>query len=330
MPIFTVGPSPHWRSASSITKMNYAFILALFPAAFVGAIASGMEAGGMPALAMRGGLIGTIVEVFIEEMALDPWILGMMGSMGILALGTGTGLLSEYVIQMVFRQPYHATNGHGAFMGLIMAMLMPASVPWWVLVFGVVLAILVGKQIFGGIGGYPLHPAMVGWLILLLSWQHYIYPVGYESLAAAYIKSEYYQAFIPVPIYATIFGGITLVALGHVRWQIPAGVIIGVAAGTILFQLIAPEKVEQGFIFQLFSGHVMLAAFFIATDATSSPANKIAIWIYALGIGLLIMLIRTYGQWPDAIPFAILLMNVMNPLLDRIRPRVKQVVVQNG
>jgi len=81
---------------------------------------------------------------------------------------------------------------------------------------------------------------------------------------------------------------------------------------------------------QLLTGHVALAAFFLATDSTSSPANKLAKLIYGFGTGFLIVLIRAYGIWPDAVPFAILLMNVMSPLLDRIRRGVKKVVIQNG
>ncbi len=116
---------------------------------------------------------------------------------------------------------------------------------------------------------------------------------------------------------------IVLCLLGHIRWQIPLGVLLGVAVFTGVFQ----GALQEGLLEQLSSGHVVLAAFFIASDSTCSPANRLAGFLYGLLVGALIMLIRAYGVWPDAVPFAILLANLLNPHLDRIRPRVRRVVV---
>ncbi len=323
-PLLTVGPPPHWRSRSSITKTNFAFVLLLGPAAIAGAIAYGFG----PDAAARygpGSAMLSLTARLMQELGVPPPVLSFFGALGVLALGVGTGMLFEYAVQILFRQPYHVTNGHGALMGLVMAVLMPPTVPWWVLVIGVAITIVVGKQIFGGIGGYPMHPAIVGWLIILLSWQHHIYPVGMESIAAQHW----------VAIFFTFLGGVALIALGHARWQIPVGVIAGVAASAAIFHLAVPDLAQdmtwwQGAWQEIITGHVILAAFFIATDSTSSPANKAAVWIYAVAAGALIMLIRVYGVWPDAVPFAILLVNILNPLLDRVRPRVREVSVQNA
>ena len=285
--IFTIGPAPHWRTKSSIAKTNYAFILALMPAAIASAF-------------------------------LQPDFSGTARVIGLLALGAGTGLLAEYIIQLIMRQPYHASNGHGALMGLIFVMIMPVSAPWWLVVLAVTLSILVGKQIYGGIGGYPFHPAMVGYLIVLLSYSNLIYPIGMKTIAAAQ----------PIIIYLTIIGGVALLLLGHIKWRIPVAVIIGVLISGGIFKLVYPDM-DCPFT-QLMSGHVMLAAFFLATDSTSSPANRIPMWIFGIGIGVMTMLIRAYGVWPDAIPFAVMLMNILNPLIDRIRPRPKELVIQNG
>ncbi len=322
--LFTVGPGPHWRSKTSVTQMNYAFILALLPAAAIGVIAHGFMTDEMHVLGRATGLewlLGSIVR----EFGISPGLLASIGAGGVLAMGMGVGVAAEYLIQVLFRQPYHAMNGHGALMGLLVAMFMPVSVPWWTLVIGVFLAILIGKQLYGGIGSYPFHPAMVGWLILLLSWPHHIYPVGMKSIASAHFAV----------ILTTAAGGIALCALGHIRWQIPAAVIGGVILGSLIFGSVAPEKLGGGSLAeimaaQFISGHVIIAAFFLATDSTSSPTNNLPAWLFGICMGLLIMLIRTYGQWPDAIPFAVLLSNVLNPLLDRIRPKVTEVVIQNG
>ena len=285
--IFTVGPAPHWRTKSSITKTNYAFLLALMPAAIVSAFS-------------------------------QPGFSEIARVIGLLALGAGTGLLTEYIIQLLMRQPYHATNGHGALMGLIFVMILPLTVPWWLVVLGVILSILVGKQIYGGIGGYPFHPAMVGYLIVLLSYSNLVYPIDMKTIAAAQ----------PVIIYLTIVGGVVLLFLRHIKWQIPVAVIIGVLISSAIFKFVYPDMDCP--LTQLMSGHVMLAAFFLATDSTSSPANRIPMWIFGIGVGVMIMLIRVYGVWPDAIPFAVMLMNILNPLIDRIRPRPKEMVIQNG
>ncbi len=315
--LFTVGPPPHRRSLSSISLINYAYIAALFPAAAIGAILYGMGPEGAQYLPVGTGLFSRFVEIMLREMGVDPWVLTMVGAFGVLLLAMGAGILVEYITQIIFRQPYHALNGHGALMGLIMAMMVPAGIPWWVLLMGVMIAIILGKQLYGGIGAYPFHPALVGLLVLLVAYPHHVALVGSNSMGSVHLAV----------IILTMLGGLGLVALGLVKWQVPLGVILGVAVFGGIFKFVYPEidcPLEQ-----LFTGHVMLAAFFISTDNTSSPANSIPAIIFGLGVGAMIMLIRVYGIWADAIPFAVILMNIMNPLLDRIRPKVKQ-VVQNG
>ena len=311
VPTFTVGSAPHWRSRSSITQMNLMFIAALLPTALVGAVvhAFGENAS---ALAAAPGVLGPAVEGFVEALGAGPGIVWIIGIAGILAFGMGFGILVEYFCQILMRQPYHATNGHGALMGLLIAMLMPPSVPLWVLFAGVVVAIFLGKQVFGGIGGYPMHPAIVGWLVLLLSWPNHLYPVGTDSIAASHWSS----------VAATAAGGIFLLLFGQIRWQIPVGVLAGVIGFSFLFQ----ADLQGGLVDQLITGHVLLAAFFLATDATSSPANRTAMLLFGFGTGFLIVLIRAYGIWPDSGPFAVLLMNIMSPLLDRIKPKIKGMV----
>jgi len=341
--MFTVGPPPHWRAKNSVHQMNYAFILALAPAALIGAIAYSFGDDAITHVGWGGGLWTDFLRLMVDEFGVPAGVLNLAGPLGLLALGAGLGLTAEYAIQVAFRQPYHATNGHGALMGLIVAMLLPPTVPWWVLVVGVVVAILIGKQIYGGIGSYPFHPALVGWLIVLLSWQNHVYPVGMESIAAMHW----------VAIYVTAMGGLALVALGHINYRTPIAVILGVVIGSVAFYLITPENAlwaQRNFqlslssgtpllsfklgagspITQLITGHVMLAAFFLSTDTTSSPANSIPQWLFGIGVGVTIMLIRTYGVWPDAVPFAVMLMNVLSPLLDKIRPRPVKVVMQDA
>ncbi len=312
LPKFTVGFAPHWRTRSSITKMNFAFILALLPVVLASAA---VQFYGTQAVRLDAsfGPINTSLKAVLLGMGLDSGFLWFSGVLGTVMFGAGLGLLAEYLCQVFMRQPYHATNGHGALMGLLVALMMPVTVPLWVLFVAITSAIFVGKQIFGGIGDYPMHPAMIGWLIVLLSWPQYVNPIGTVSIAAAH----------PAVIIATIIGGIALWITGYIRIEIPAGILIGVA----VFSLILQSNLGGGITDQLMTGHVMLAAFFLATDSTCSPANRKAGWVFGIGTGAMIMLIRAFGTWPDAIPFAIILMNVTYPIIDRLKPRVKKGVI---
>ena len=303
----TVGAAPHWRTSTSITRMNLAFLLALLPTALLGAA---VHAFGSSDVEVTGafGPLHPLLKTGVTELGVGSGVLWFFGMLGTVLLAMGAGLLVEYLCQVAMRQPYHATNGHGSLMGLVLVLLCPPGIPMWMLLLGVVLTIFVGKQIFGGIGGYPMHPAMVGILILTLSWPHQLYPVGAVSIGAPN----------PAVVVVTALGGIALALSGYVRWQVPLGTLLGVALGTLLFR----GSLDGGFLAQLASGHIVLMAFFIGTDTTSSPANRLAAFLFGAALGLLVMLIRAYGVWADAVPFAVVLANVLNPLLDRIRPRV--------
>jgi electron transport complex protein RnfD len=129
----------------------------------------------------------------------------------------------------------------------------------------------------------------------------------------------------------TALGGIALIAMGHARWEAPFGVILGAALAWFFFHWLRPDDPKLGGLLEVFSTtHLMLAAFFIATDSASSPANSVPRLLFGLGIGLMYMLIRVFGTWMDPMPFAIVLMNILNPLLDKLRPKPLMVVIQNG
>lgn len=312
IPKFSVSFSPHIRSSGSITKTSFAFILALLPALLVSA---SLQFVGSNAAKMNAALgpIDSTLKTVVIELGLESGFLWFSGILSMAIFGLGLGFFTEYLCQVYMKQPRHAINGHGALIGLLIVMLMPPSIPWWVLMIAIIVAIFAGKQIYGGIGGYPMHPAMVGWLIVLLSWQYYVYPIGMKSIASTHASV----------IILTAIGGIALWLRGYIRIQIPFAVI----ASVLIFSYLFKDKLDGNLADQILTGHVVLTAFFLATDTTTSPANKLAQWIYGIGMGFLIVLIRAFGIWPDAIPFAVLLMNVMNPLIDRLKPRVEKVAI---
>jgi len=312
IPKFSVSFAPHIRSSGSITKTNLAFIFALLPAILVSASLQFIGSNAAKMNAALGPIDGNLKTVVVE-LGLDSGFLWFSGVLSMAVFGLGLGFFTEYLCQVFMKQPRYATNGHGALIGLLIVMLMPPSIPWWVLMIAIIVAIFAGKQIFGGLGGYPMHPALVGWLIVLLSWQYHVYPIGMKSIASTHASV----------IILTAIGGIALWLGGYIRIQIPFAVL----ASVLIFSYLFKDKLGGNLADQILTGHVVLVAFFMATDTTTSPANKLAQWIYGIGMGFLIVLIRAFGVWPDAIPFAVLLMNVMNPLIDRLKPRVEKVAI---
>lgn len=304
--LFSVGAAPHIRPRGSLSRMHHATVLALLPVIVVGAIghAFGTRATALDPADAGIGALDADVSSLTAAMGVDSGPLWLLGILGMVALASGFAVLVEYVTQLAMRTPYRALDGHAALMGVLLALLLPPTVPVWVLLVGVAITVFLGKQVFGGIGSYPMHPAVVGWLVLVLSWPNHVYPVGIASVAGGTTAA----------VVLTAVGGLFLWARGVIRPQISLGVLAGVAVFALLFG----GRLDGGFSDQFLKGHVFLAAFFLATDPTSSPANQRAMWLYGFGTGFLIVLIRAFGVWADAVPFAVILMNTVTPLLDRL------------
>jgi len=270
-PIFTVGPAPHIRVGTSTVKNHYYSAIALIPIVVAAIIGHGFNA------------------------------------FGILFLSVTTAVVTEGISQKVMKQPMYALDGHSILMGLIFGLLMPAAVPWWVVIIGVSMGTFVAKQVFGGLGCYPFNPALIGYLMVLVSWPLKVAPIANDSLAQT------------CP-YAIALGGLIIFAIGSVNRTLPISFIVGLLVSAGIFNYVYPETVP-GAIDQLMTGTTILAAFFIVTDPTSSPANKLPKILFGLTAGVMLVVIRVYGSWMEAVPFAILLANMISPLLDRIHSK---------
>lgn len=273
------GPAPHLRSSLSRRSINIALLLGLAP---------------------------TIVASTI--------VFGWSG-LGRLCLAAGTAVLAELITQHLMRQPVRIGDLSALLQGLLIALLLPPTAPAWLIVVGAVAMIVIGKQLFGGVGSYPFNPVLIGWAVLLLSWGNRIHPMEDGLLCSAWTP-------------ATLIGGAVLLLLGHVNWEAPLGLLFGVIVGTLAFRYFYPDI--QPVQMQLITGSVYLGAFFLATDTTTSPANPWPRLLYGLGAGVLIIVLRKYGIWPEPVPFALLLMNSLTPLLDRIRPRAHRRIVSHA
>ena len=173
--------------------------------------------------------------------------------LSVLLLAVVTGVLVEALTQYIFKQPIYALDGHAILMGILFTLLMPPNVPLFMVILGMALAVVVAKQIFGGLGCYAFHPVLIGYLMLLLSWPRMLAPIGGETIGTGH----------PWSVYAVAAGGLFLLLFRWINWAIPLAFFVGVMVSGGIFHQIYPETVGPCFE-QLLTGHVML-------DCSSCP-----------------------------------------------------------
>ena len=314
-----VAHAPYWHDGSKISTKNYHIMLAALPAVLMG-----ISQYGAPAVA-------------------------------VIAFSIACAMIWELVWNLILGKPATIGDGSAAVTGLLLGMLMPATAPWWVIVLGTLLAIIVGKQIFGGIGFNPLNPPLLALAMLVISFKgvfdfdealrHYdlgfimTYPLadlkyfGTEAISkfslGDFIMGRQSGAIGSTFGLGLIVGGLYLILRGYVRWEISLSFLAGVFITALLFNL-SDSNQYAGPMFHLFTGYTLIAAFFLVPEDSSSPANFIPMLLFGALAGLMTVLIRNVGAYVDGIPFAILLMNLANPLLDKIRPKAIGKVVENA
>lgn len=286
--------------------------------------------------------------MFAALFAVVPGIMTYgLPALGVVCLSVSTAVFWEYLINRASRSKITIGDGNSAVIGLIFAMMMPATAPWWMVVTGTLVAVVMGKMIFGGTGGNPFNPAVVGVAVLLVSWPHLLdftsaltdYDMAYDMVeplwAVKYFGVGMADNYAPMALFTgqqagaigsvtalgLVIGGVFLILKGINRWEISLSFLAGVFITAWLFNLSDPAS-YAGPVFHLLTGYTMLGAFFLATEDSSSPVNPIPMIIYGLGGGILTVLIRNLGMYVDGVLFAVLLMNLAAPILDKIRPNV--------
>jgi electron transport complex protein RnfD len=271
---------------------------------------------------------------------------------GVLCLSVATAMFWELAINRVSKQPVTIGDGNAALIGLLIAMLFPATMPWWAVITGTFIAVVIGKQIFGGIGSNAFNPVALAVAIMMISWQDLfnfdgmllnydfdfaaVYPLaaakhfGSGSLETLGLNDLLMGRQIG-GIGATfglglIIGGIYLMLRGFIRWEISLTFLAGVYITALLFNLIDPERFVSPGI-HILSGYTLIGAFFLATEDSSSPVNTVPMLIYGIVGGIMTVLIRNIGAYIDGVILAILVINLVNPLLDKIRPQALGKVV---
>ena len=306
----TVSHAPFWHNGSSLSARSYHIMLAALPAVLFGLFTYGFHA------------------------------------VGVVSLAISSAMLWELAINKVTKRFVSVGDGNAALIGLIFAMLLPATSPWWLVITGTFVALVIGKHIYGGIGGNPFNPVLIGLAILMVSWKDFFdfdqallnYDFGfamvYPLAALKHLGPNGIEAFSTADLLlgqqtggigatfslGLIAGGIYLIVRGFIRWEISVSFLVGVFVTALLFNIKNPS-VYANPLFHLLTGYTLIGAFFLATEDSSSPVNFIPMLIYGAGGGIMTVLIRNIGAHIDGVVFAILLMNLTNPLLDKIRPK---------
>ena len=294
----TVASSPHIRGNFRTNRIMLDVILALLPALAVGVWMQGVRA-----------LIVTLLSVFCAVAA-------------------------EYLYSVVTKTRNTILDRSAVVTGMLMAMTLPASVPYWLVAVGSVFAIVFVKALCGGLGQNIFNPALAARALMML-----IFPVGLTRYAGvdgvtaatplhhmvmpALPEESLFDMFFgncPGSIgetcaFALLLGGAYLVYRKVISVRIPAAYLCTVAVLTLVFH--KTDAPVQWMLYSLFSGGVMLGAIFMATDYATSPATPVGQVIYGIGCGVLTVLFRYYGLFPEGVTYAILIMNAFVWFIDR-------------
>ena len=252
----------------------------------------------------------------------------------LIALSVITCVLSEYVFQRVTHQRVTVGDWSAVVTGLLLAYNLPANAPWWIPVLGGVIAIVLVKQMFGGIGSNFMNPALTARAILFVSFSGIManYPKTLQMVDAVSGATPLAQlaesGTAAVNLWdlmigncggvlgetcklAIIAGGIYLIVRRIIDWRIPVAFIL-----TAFVCYVLRSGLTMAF-YELMAGGLMLGAFFMATDYATSPVSNLGRIIMGIGCGLLLFVIREFASYPEGCSFAILFMNVCTPLIDK-------------
>ena len=291
-------------------------------------------------------IMGDVVLALLPALLVSVYVLGWR-VLFVTAVSVVACVAFEYLIAR-FLLKRRATIGDlsAVVTGLLLAFNLPTGIPWWIVVIGALVAIGIGKMTFGGLGCNPFNPALTGRIFLLIA-----YPVQMtdwttgvpDALTGSTILADVKAGLTSVSevdfvamlgghmngsmgeigSFALILGGIYLLCRRVISWHIPVAVLGTMAifsfclaigdGGAALWQL--P-------LFHLLAGGALLGAIYMATDYSTSPMTHCGMLIYGVGIGLLTMIIRVWGAYPEGMSFAILIMNAVVPLINKyIKPK---------
>lgn len=313
--LLTVSPSPHIHTELTVPQIMRGVIIAMIPALLFSVYNFGF-----------GAVYVTLLAILFC-------------------------VATEYVIvRFLLKRPHSIADGSAIITGMLLAFNVPTNLPWHIILIGSVVAVGVGKMSFGGLGNNPFNPALVGRVFLLLSFPVQMTswpqagatwsidgvtgatPLGVlkDGLRAGNSVDELMQQ---MPSYSDFFFGFQGGSLGEmsafalllgliymlyrkiITWHIPVSMLATVFLMTGIFWLIDPTSFANP-IFHILTGGVMLGAVFMATDYVTSPFTHRGMLVFGVGIGIITVVIRLFGSYPEGVSFAILIMNAFVPLIN--------------
>ncbi len=296
-------------------------------------------------------LMGDVLIALLPAFVVSVWVFGL-NALWVTALAVASCVVFEYLIQkFLLKGACSIGNLSAVVTGVLLAFNLPSTIPLWLVVLGSFVAIAIGKMTFGGLGKNPFNPALVGRVFLLIAYpvQMTTFPlVGVDATSGAtplaFVKEALKSGssvsdILPSISHQNLAYGLTSGSLGEVAaialligfvyllvrkvitWHIPVAVLGTMALFTAILWGIDPESYMSP-LFHLLAGGAMLGAIFMATDYVTSPMTTKGMLIYGFGIGVITVLIRVWGAYPEGMSFAILIMNAVVPLINKyVKPR---------
>jgi electron transport complex protein RnfD len=331
MNLITVSGSPHIHGDQTVKKIMWGVVIALLPA-----------------------------------MLVSIWYFGI-GAITTIAIAVVTCVVSEYLMKrFLLNEDPSVSDGSSVITGMLLAFNVPSSLPWWQTVLGSIFAIGVAKIAFGGLGKNLFNPALVGRIFLLVSFPVNMtsWPIPLsnrwvfvdaltgptvlgrlkeglangETLSSLKAQLPAYQDMFmgqiggslgEVSAIAILLGGLYMLYRRIITWHIPVSYLLTVAVFTGILYLIDPTHYIDP-VFHLLAGGLMLGSFFMATDMVTSPMTYKGMLVFGFGCGILTVLIRNWGAYPEGVSFAILIMNAVVPLINKGFKPIRFGEVANG
>ncbi len=313
-----VSMSPHDYGSDSVRKIMFWVVAAMLPAFAVSVVFFGLDA-------IRVNAIAIAACVFFE------WLIQKFLIKGKNTISDGSAIVT----------------------GMLLAFNVPSNLPWWIIVIGSLVAIGIGKMSFGGLGNNPFNPALVGRVFMLISFpvQMTSWPTvqvlnfaatdaqtgatplaivkeglkngqpfseimsGMPNIYTDALMGQVGGSLGEISALALLVGGLIMLIRKIITWHIPVAVLGSIALFTGVLHLVDPNAFADP-AFHLLTGGVMLGAVFMATDMVTSPMTPKGMIIFGVGIGVITVLIRVWGAYPEGISFAILIMNSVVPLIN--------------
>ena len=293
---YNISASPHIRSKVTTGNIMFYVMIALLPATIYGIYTFGFSA------------------------------------LLVIAITTASAVLTEYAYQKLMHKKVTISDGSAALTGLLLALNLPASAPWWMCIIGSVFAILIVKQVFGGLGQNFMNPALGARCFLLISFAKRMTDFVYDGVSGATplatLKEGKYvdildMFFGNVPgtigetsVIAILIGAVFLLVMGIIRLTIP---VVYLGTFVLFIILFGGRGLDITYIAaHLCGGGLMLGAWFMATDYVTSPITKGGQIVYGICLGVLTGLFRLFGASAEGVSYAIIFSNLLVPLIEKI------------